>query len=163
MANINNYRKLKDYNDILDGFNYLRKRKDYESIAYLVRRDFGRNVTKHEYANVKSNNEFNIGYTNDFKDRIDSIKHEAIHSKYYHTERFNLLSMVYNLSPEGNRNFYSSVYTEAIENYVWCKMYYNEEHMVMNYVMKNRRSNNKLCRQIINSIEPKGFSGQKYK
>lgn len=163
MANINNYRKLKDYNDILDGFNYLRKRKDYEPIAYLLRRDFGRNVTKYEYANVKSNNEFNIGYTNDFKDRIDSIKHEAIHSKYYHTERFNLIDIIYKLSPEGHENFYKTIYTTAIENNVRMNLYNNRRLILMNQVMKNRRSNNLLCKQIINSLEPKGFSVRKFK
>ncbi len=163
MANINNYRKLKDYNDILDGFNYLRKHKDYEPIAYLLRRDFGRNVTKYEYANVKSNNEFNIGYTNDFKDRIDSIKHEAIHSKYYHTERFNLINMIYKLSPESHENFYKTIYTSAIENNVRMNLYNNRRLILMNQVMKNRRSNNLLCKQIINSLEPKGFSVRKFK
>lgn len=163
MANISNYRKLKDYNDILDGFNYLRKHKDYEPIAYLLRRDFGRNVTKYEYANVKSNNEFNIGYTNDFKDRIDSIKHEAIHSKYYHTERFNLINMIYKLSPEGHENFYKTIYTSAIENNVRMKLYNNRRLILMNQVMKSRRSNKLLCRQIINSLEPKGFSVRKFK
>ena len=163
MANINNYSKIKYFKQVIDVFKYLRNRNDYESIAYLLTRNFGRNISYWQYANVDNRNNFNIRIHTSFKECVDTIKHESIHSKYKHVERYSIVNLVYNLGVSKNSNrVFQYDYTRAIENNVDKKLK-NSNFNIMNYILRNRRSNNKLCKQIISMLEQKGFKEMKSK
>lgn len=162
MANIDNYNKLKDFKDLILGFNYLRDIKDYESIAYLLTRNFGRYSSKSEMANVKSNNEFNISHQ-EFEEMIDSIKHESIHAKYKHAERFIMMIKIYNLSKPNYLKIFNENYNYAIEKYVKLSLYDNKKIHIMDHIFKTRRRKNLLCKQITNMAKMNKFKEMKYK